>query len=72
MELDARGLKCPLPIVRLTQAIKSTSDPEIRVTSDDPAFEADVAAWCRKTGHALASLVKEGRVITAVVRKGGA
>lgn len=69
MELDARGLKCPLPIVRLTQAIKTLPSGEIQVRADDPAFEADVAAWCRKTGNVLVSVNKMGRLITAVVRK---
>ena len=71
MDLDARGLKCPLPIVRLTQAIKTLSHGEIQVLADDPAFEADVAAWCRKTGNALVSVNRSGRLITAVVRKEG-
>ncbi len=45
MDLDARGLRCPLPIVRLTQAVKKMDiGMEIRVLADDPAFQPDVEA----------------------------
>jgi TusA-related sulfurtransferase len=67
MDVDARGLKCPLPIIRLTQAMKANPSEPIRIFADDLAFEADVAAWCRKTGNELISLEKSGGTFTAVV-----
>jgi TusA-related sulfurtransferase len=52
LELDCRGLRCPLPIIRLANAI---SDVEvgrcIAVLADDPAARPDVPAWCRMRGH---------------------
>jgi len=70
LDVDARGLKCPLPIVRLTKAVKkSTKGDKIRIQADDRAFEPDVRAWCRKTGNALVSLSQEGGVVIAVIRK---
>ena len=54
MQLDLTGLRCPIPIVRLAQNIdKLEPGDEILVTSTDPAFPMDVAAWCRQTGHEL-------------------
>jgi tRNA 2-thiouridine synthesizing protein A len=70
LDVDARGLKCPLPIVRLTKAVKqSTMGDKIRIQADDKAFEPDVRAWCRKTGNALVSLTVERGVTAAVIRK---
>jgi TusA-related sulfurtransferase len=61
--VDARGLRCPLPVIRLAEAVRSheTGPPDaaagpdgLRVTllADDPAARHDVAAWCRMRGHA--------------------
>jgi len=72
MELDASGLRCPLPIVRLTQAIgRLEPGNEIQVLADDPAFTPDVQAWCRKTGNTLVSTSEQGKDVTVVVRKEG-
>lgn len=52
--LDLRGVRCPLPIVRLNNHVKTLAPGE-RVTfvADDPAFELDIRAWARRTGHEL-------------------
>ncbi len=50
--VDARGLRCPLPVIRLAQA--ATGQPagqELRLLSTDPATSSDVPAWCRLRGH---------------------
>ena len=70
MEVDARDLKCPLPIVRLSKAIKLMGlGDQVRIQANDPAFDADVRAWCRKTGNALIAFTEEGGITTAVIRK---
>ena len=70
MDVDACGLKCPLPIVRLTKAVKQAQRGDrIQIRADDPAFEPDVRAWCRKTGNALVALTDEGGVTVATIRK---
>ena len=48
MEVDARGLRCPLPIIRLAAAAKmALPGTVVTVLSTDPAAEPDIAAWCR-------------------------
>jgi tRNA 2-thiouridine synthesizing protein A len=49
MELDCRGMRCPLPIINLAKAIKV--DEEIILLSDDPATLPDLTAWARMTGN---------------------
>ncbi len=52
--LDLRGVRCPLPVVRLNNHVKTMAAGEIvRFVADDPAFELDVQAWSRRTGHEL-------------------
>ena len=66
--LDCRDLKCPMPIVRLAQAVKElASGEELVVEATDPAFPADVRAWAEMTGHSIVDIV-EGPVPRVVVR----
>ena len=50
--VDARGLRCPLPVIRLAQAARDAA-PEavIEVWATDPAARADIPAWCRMRGQ---------------------
>lgn len=48
VELDCRGQRCPLPIIKLAQQIRNVGIGEvIRVLADDPAAANDIPAWCR-------------------------
>jgi tRNA 2-thiouridine synthesizing protein A len=52
--VDARGLSCPLPIVRTAIAIKALQPGElIEVLATDPGAPKDFVAWARTTGHIL-------------------
>ena len=71
--VDATGLRCPLPIIRLAAAARSASPGTvITLTSTDPAAEPDVAAWCRMRGQTLLDQTWTGsapdRVLTSRVR----
>jgi tRNA 2-thiouridine synthesizing protein A len=50
--LDARGRRCPLPILDLARRIGDIAiGATITVEADDPAAGPDVRAWCRMQGH---------------------
>lgn len=69
-KLDCTGLMCPMPIVKLSKAVKALAAGDtVEVTADDPAFEADVKAWCAKMKAPLKSLSRRGPTIVAVVEK---
>jgi tRNA 2-thiouridine synthesizing protein A len=54
VEVDARGLRCPLPIIRLASAAKlAVPGTLVTVLSTDPAAEPDIAAWCRMRDQEL-------------------
>ena len=47
MELDCRGMRCPIPIIKLAEGIKEFI--EVTLISDDPATLPDLIAWARMT-----------------------
>lgn len=68
--IDARGLKCPMPIVRTAQGIKNLASGEIlEVLATDPGSVADFAAWSRTTGNELLSSSVEGGVYRFLLRR---
>lgn len=53
--VDARGLRCPLPVIRLASAARDLpAGTLVTVLSTDPAARHDVPAWARMRGHAMA------------------
>ncbi|HPE88457.1 MAG TPA: FAD-dependent oxidoreductase [Spirochaetales bacterium] len=71
VRVDACGLQCPGPIMRL----KAESDRlpiggRVILSASDPGFARDVRAWSNMTGNRLVSVEESGGVITAVVEKG--
>lgn len=52
LELDCRGLRCPLPVIRLANSIEDVAVGQtVGVTAEDTAARSDVPAWCRMRGH---------------------
>jgi tRNA 2-thiouridine synthesizing protein A len=52
--LDARGLICPLPILKARKALRNVPvGATLRVLATDPGADEDFAAFCRTTGHEL-------------------
>jgi len=70
--LDAKGLNCPLPILKAKKALKSLESGQVlEVLSTDPGSVADFGAFCRTTGNELVEQNEEGGVYTYLIRKAG-
>jgi len=68
--LDAKGLKCPMPIVRTAQAMKNLASGQLlEVLATDPGAVADFAAWSRSTGNEIVTSSVEGGVYRFIVRR---
>jgi tRNA 2-thiouridine synthesizing protein A len=66
--VDVRGLPCPLPLVRLAEAVRRLpAGARILLLGTDAALKTDLPAWCAATGHRLVSLVPVGDVLEAWV-----
>ena len=73
IRLDACGLSCPGPIMKLKEAVDEMKDGEqIEVTATDPGFTMDAKAWCESTGNTLVSHSEEGGYRKVLIRKGSA
>ncbi len=67
--VDAKGLSCPMPIVRTAQAMKALpSGAVLEVLATDPGSVKDVGAWCRATGHELVEQTQDGPVFRFIIR----
>ena len=54
LELDCRGLKCPMPIIKTRKAIENLHSGEIlKMLSTDPGSINDINAWSKRTGNKL-------------------
>jgi tRNA 2-thiouridine synthesizing protein A len=69
-QVDARGLNCPMPIVKTAQAIKGlASGQTLEVLATDPGSVKDFAAWSKTTGNELVEQTADGSVFRFVMRK---
>ena len=69
-ELDCVGLFCPMPIAQTKEEIDKLEVGQIlKVEADDPAAEEDIKRWAKRTGHEILSFVKEGTIMTFVIKK---
>lgn len=68
--VDAKGAKCPGPIVQVDEAIKSISPgEEVQIEATEKAFYSDIQVWCQRTGNELKSLTERDNIIYATVVK---
>ena len=69
-ELDARGLNCPLPILRTKKAINGlTSGQVLKVIATDPGSVKDMEAFCKQTGNAMICTAEAGGEYTFMIQK---
>jgi tRNA 2-thiouridine synthesizing protein A len=68
--VDAKGLSCPMPIVKTAQAIKTVGAGDlIEVLATDPGSTKDFVAWCKSTGNELVDQSSDGSVYRFVIRR---
>lgn len=69
-ELDARGLNCPLPILRCKKGLAEITDGQVlKVIATDPGSVKDFQAFCKQTGHELLSLETQEKEFIFHIRK---
>ena len=70
LELDLRGLNCPLPILRTKKALATLPPGTIlKVLATDPGAPADFEQFCRQTGNPLLSSTLGNGVFTLLLRR---
>ena len=69
-ELDARGLNCPLPILRTKKAMNGLASGEVlKVIATDPGSVKDMEAFCKQTGNEMVSTSEAGGEYTFMIKK---
>ncbi|KHF41171.1 sulfurtransferase TusA family protein [Halalkalibacter okhensis] len=69
--LDAKGLACPMPIVRTKKAINDLEAGQIlEIHATDKGAKNDLAAWAKSGGHELLTDVEEDGVLKFWIKKG--
>ena len=70
VHLNLEGLLCPIPIVKVSQAIKKMEVGSVlEATATDPGVLADIPAWTKSTGNELISIEREGKLITFLIKR---
>ena len=68
--LDCLGLFCPMPIVKTREAMKAMASGQVlEMLADDPASDADMRSWAKRTGNEFLAVTKDGAVYRFLVRK---
>ena len=68
--LDAKGLNCPLPILKACKALKDVAEGGVlEILATDPGSVADFEAFCRQTGNELLEHSEEGGVYRFLIKK---
>ncbi|MGM8366435.1 sulfurtransferase TusA family protein [Virgibacillus sp. W0181] len=68
--LDAKGLACPMPIVRTKKAVDTLEAGQVlEVRATDPGSEADIKAWSENAGHQFLGTLRKGEVFKHFLRK---
>ncbi len=69
-ELDARGLNCPLPILKAKKAINELNSGEVlKVIATDPGSVKDFEAFTKQTGHELLESAEQGGEFVFLIKK---
>lgn len=68
--LDVKGLLCPLPVIKLSKAIKEVEVGQVvQMLATDPGSQPDMDAWAKNTGHELLSSDVEADVFRFWIRR---
>jgi tRNA 2-thiouridine synthesizing protein A len=69
--VEARGLYCPIPVLRLAKAFRAQpAGTAARLLATDPAAVEDVEVFCRECGHELLESRRDAKGFSFLVRKG--
>ncbi len=68
--LDAKGMSCPLPILKTKKAVESLSKGQVlKVVATDPGSKNDMASWAKRTGNEILKVEEGSGTFTFYIKK---
>lgn len=68
--LDAKGLSCPLPIIKTKKAVEAMSPNQVlKVETTDPGSKNDMASWAKRTGNEILKVEEGSGKYTFFIKK---
>jgi tRNA 2-thiouridine synthesizing protein A len=68
--LDAKGMSCPLPILKTKKAVEALSkDQVLKVITTDPGSKNDMASWAKRTGNEILKVEESAGTFTFYIKK---
>ncbi len=68
--LDAKGLNCPLPILKTKKAVEALAkDQVLKVVTTDPGSKNDMASWAKRTGNEVLKMEEGSGLFTFYIKK---
>ena len=68
--LDAKGLSCPLPILKTKKAVEALAkDQVLKVVTTDPGSKNDMASWAKRTGNEILKMDEGSGSFTFYIKK---
>ena len=68
IEVDARGMSCPMPLLKAKQALnKVASGDYVKVLATEAGSERDFQVFCQQSGHRLEHSAEEGGIFTYII-----
>jgi TusA-related sulfurtransferase len=68
--LDAKGLSCPLPILKTKKAITGLGKNQVlKVETTDPGSQNDMASWAQRTGNEILKVEQDGKAFSFYIKK---
>lgn len=68
--LDAKGLSCPLPILKTKKAMEALSKGRVlKVETTDPGSKNDMASWAKRVGNEILKIEEESGTFTFFIKK---
>lgn len=73
VEIDAVGLRCPLPLLKVRKFLESLPQSGcVRIHTDDPVAAIDIPHFCQMAGHTILAQNQEKEILTYLIQKGTA
>ncbi|NHX27512.1 sulfurtransferase TusA family protein [Escherichia coli] len=71
LDIDATGLKCPLPVLRAQKALRAMAPGQVlRILASDPVAVIDMPHFCAEAGHEFLGVDGSGAVPAFLIRRG--